>query len=183
MPQLRNTERGSLSALETLNFGEGSALHGQDIVAYMAGSFGRKPELVEYMKEWEAGGNFCTSRWLKNEHEVDFQQDADALEYGGYGQNFAIEDVDDIARAECVIFFSSADSTSKGRGGRHTEFGITLGMNKPIFLIGRPECAFHAMVRPECRFRDWENFVERYEGAVARAVVKARFNRRSTFGL
>lgn len=131
-----------------------------DIIAYFAGAFGRKPELIEYMKEWHELGHFCSSAWLKNEHEVDFQDDLDALAYGGYGHQFALEDLDDIYRAECTVFFSSAGTDLKGKGGRHTEFGVNLGRSKPLILIGAAECAFHATVPDDLRFESWDEFID-----------------------
>lgn len=129
-----------------------------NLVAYFAGSFNRKPELLEYLREFEAAGNYCTSRWLKNDHELDFQDDRSKLNYSGFGFTYALEDVDDIVKSECIIFFSSANHPSKGRGGRHTEFGIGLALGRPIFIIGERECAFHSMTRDELCFKDWDDF-------------------------
>jgi hypothetical protein len=131
---------------------------GPGIIAYFAGSFNRKPELLEYLEQFEADGNHCTSRWLKGEHEVDFQEDRSKLNYGGYGFEFAQEDVDDITRCELVVFFSSANHESKGRGGRHTEFGIALALGRPLVIIGERECAFHSMTQDEWSYEDWSAF-------------------------
>lgn len=129
-----------------------------EFIAYIAGSFNRKPELINYMHEFEADGCHCTSRWLKSAHEVDFQEDVDKLAYDGFGYQFACEDVDDIVRAEAVIFFSSANHASKGRGGRHTEFGIATALCRPLFIIGERECAFHSMTTNNLVFEDWDHF-------------------------
>jgi nucleoside 2-deoxyribosyltransferase len=131
---------------------------GPGVIAYFAGSFYRKPELLNYAHQFEAYGNFCTSRWLKTDHEVDFQDDRDNLTFGGYGYTFAQEDVDDIVRAELLVFFSSANHASKGRGGRHTEFGIALALEKPIIIIGDRECAFHSMTSNNWAYNDWDHF-------------------------
>lgn len=131
-----------------------------ETIAYFAGSFYRKPELVVYMEQWQTIGNYCTSRWLRTDHEVDFQEEVDQLAYGSEGHQFALEDIDDILRAELLVFFSSANNASKGRGGRHTEFGIALGRSIPIVLIGEPECAFHATVPSALRFKDFDDFMK-----------------------
>jgi hypothetical protein len=169
------SEQESLSALEYLNYGDDVKENPgkQQIIAYFAGSFGRKGELQTYRRWWEEAGNICTSRWLATDHEVDFQDDVDQLRYEGEGYNFAIEDVDDIRRSEAVVFFSSKNHESKGRGGRHTEFGICLGLELPVFLIGEPECAFHATVQPHRRFADWSDFANNY-AAVATTVLNYR---------
>jgi len=127
---------------------------------YFAGSFSRWDELKQYMNELEAAGHKCTSRWLygtKEDHQVDVTTDEE-LSPSGPAFQFAVEDLEDIDEADAVVFFSSRDSTSKGRGGRHTEFGYALG-EKPIFIIGRRECAFHALVPDVQKFHGFTDFM------------------------
>jgi hypothetical protein len=128
------------------------------MILYFAGSFSRKPELLVCMAEFEAQGHTCTSRWLKTDHEDDVTSD-DELAPGGPAEDFALEDIDDIGSAEGLLFFSSRDHEAKGRGGRHTEFGIALATQKPIFFIGRREQAFHALVPSFWMYDDFEQFI------------------------
>lgn len=124
---------------------------------YFAGSFKRRAELIAYMQQLELMGHNVTSRWLKTEHEVDVVTD-DELSPSGPAFQFATEDIEDILLADAVVFFSSADHPAKGRGGRHTEFGISYSEHKAIFLIGRRENAFHSLVPDRNVFYDFRAF-------------------------
>jgi nucleoside 2-deoxyribosyltransferase len=126
---------------------------------YTAASFYRKPEISAIARDIELAGHEVTARWLVTDHEVDFQEDVDALDPAGISTRFAIEDLEDIDRADALIFFSSAEHASKGRGGRHTEFGYALGQNKLIFIVGLRECAFHSLVPNVRVFRDTPKFM------------------------
>lgn len=125
---------------------------------YFAGSFKRRAELIGYMEELEAVGHVVTSRWLKSEHEVDVITDAE-LSPDGPAYRFAQEDIEDVQDADALVFFSSAGFEYKGRGGRHTEFGLAIGIHKPILFIGKRECAFHALVPDRNLFLDFRQFM------------------------
>lgn len=126
---------------------------------YFAGSFNRKPELQEYIKELNEEGHTCTSTWLVQPHEADVSSVTELAQDGPAFQ-FATEDIADILDADALVFFSSADHEAKGRGGRHTEFGIAWQAQKPIFLIGRRENAFHSLVPDERMFFDFRSFIQ-----------------------
>jgi nucleoside 2-deoxyribosyltransferase len=128
---------------------------------YIAGSFPRKDALKAYAEELVLHGHECTSRWLVTAHEADVSKE-DELSPSGPGYVFAQEDIEDIDRADAMIFFSSSQDGQKfgnGRGGRHTEFGYALGTNVPIFLIGDRENAFHSRVPDHRKFYDFRSFV------------------------
>lgn len=125
---------------------------------YFAGSFKRRSELIRYMNELETAGHIVTSRWLKTEHEIDVTTEEE-LSPSGPAYRFAMEDIQDIQNADALVFFSSAGFEYKGRGGRHTEFGLAIGINRPIFFIGKRECAFHALVPDRNKFLDFKQFM------------------------
>jgi len=50
--------------------------------------------------------------------------------------DIAIEDLNDIKLADCVLLLSGPDRYS---GGKFVEAGIAYGMNKPVFFCGRRE--------------------------------------------
>jgi len=129
---------------------------------YFAGSFNRKQELQKYMYKMHEQGHDVTSRWLKTDHEVDISE-KEELSPDGQATIFAREDIEDLCEADGVVFFSSADHVAKGRGGRHTEFGYALAIHRPIFLIGRRENAFHALIPERNVFKDFIAFMANIE--------------------
>lgn len=130
---------------------------------YFASSFARKPEIVAYAMALNGHGDGVTSRWLFESHEADVSQPDELNPDVGPGLQFAKDDIEDIMEADAVVWFSSTTSDgqqlSKGRGGRHTEFGLSLAFCKPIFLIGERENAFHAMVPNGRKFRGFQDFI------------------------
>lgn len=128
---------------------------------YFAASFNRIKEMCEYAALLEqAGWHTCTARWINGNHEIDVTTDDDLSPYGSAWQ-FAVEDIEDIQRSDGMVFFSSRDNEHKGRGGRHTEFGIAYTLDLPIYFIGRRECAFHALVPNHNIFKTFDEFLDR----------------------
>lgn len=126
---------------------------------YIAGAYGRKAEFVSYATHLKMNGIEVTASWLKQKEAVDVF-DEETLSPFGVGAGHALQDIADIKNAEGFLFFSSADHEIKGRGGRHTEFGIAWASAVQVFLIGRPEHVFHAMVRRERRFDTYHEFFD-----------------------
>lgn len=67
---------------------------------------------------------------------------------------FAQDDWEDVTSANLVISFTEPPRSSASRGGRHVEFGIALGLNKPVIVVGYRENIFHWL--PSVSF--FENF-------------------------
>jgi nucleoside 2-deoxyribosyltransferase len=102
-------------------------------------------------KELEERGFIVTSRWLES---------TAALSHGdlenGTAATFADMDFEDLRRADvCIAFTEPTDSSTRGRGGRHAELGIAIGLGLTVLLVGPPEHVFHAL--PSLyRAKDWE---------------------------
>jgi hypothetical protein len=126
---------------------------------YIAGAYGRKAEFKNYATHLRMNGIAVTASWLEQEAAVDVF-DEETLAPEGVGAYHALQDISDIRNAEGFLFFSSADHDVKGRGGRHTEFGIAWDSGRQVFLIGRPEHVFHAMVREARRFDTYHEFFD-----------------------
>lgn len=144
---------------------------------YFAGSFKRQEELRADIVRLEVAGHQCTSRWLSGDHEVDVTTDDD-LSPQGPAYKFALEDIEDILNSDAIVFYSSADHDAKGRGGRHSEFGIAWALDKPIFLIGRRENAFHSLAPDVCKFHDFHSFIialspTAHQGGAAFSLIEA----------
>src|ERR1022692_562430 len=103
---------------------------------YLAARYSRRDELREYKTRLEAEGIEVTSRWLEEKEPLDSQMGQHSDEF--YVMTATI-DLDDIDKADLVLFFSEDPLVGWVRGGRHVEFGYALGTDKPIAIIGPKE--------------------------------------------
>jgi len=92
--------------------------------------------------ELEEAGFKITSRWLESPRPLT----AIEFEPGGVGGDLASMDLDDLRRSQmCLAFTEEAAVGPAGRGGRHTELGIALGLGLKVILVGPREHIFHAL--------------------------------------
>jgi len=109
---------------------------------YLAARFSRRHEANALANELKDRGHSITSRWvlphLDNVEPIgpsaQAADEARAL--------FAQEDIDDILACDTVVSLME-EPRSNGRGGRHVEFGIGLGLGKRLVIIGPRETVFH----------------------------------------
>ena len=118
---------------------------------YLASRFARRDELRAIATELESEGLIVTSRWLESPTSVS----TDDLAPGGRGAELAVMDLEDLRRSDiCVAFTEEHGHPRPGRGGRHTELGIAIGLGIDVVLVGPREHVFHAL--PSIRhFHDW----------------------------
>jgi len=119
---------------------------------YLAAQYSRHEEMLGYAEQLRARGHTVTSRWIKGEHE-------DPKDDPEISAKYAMEDVEDMEAAEALVFFSNDDKKSRGRGGRHVEFGIALATEMDIAIIGPRENVFHHLPFV-AHFDTWEEFLE-----------------------
>lgn len=114
----------------------------QPINIYLAGRYSRRAELDGYRRELESRGYVVTSRWLDGQHQIP----DDGMPVGGradeYAERFALEDWEDLRRAEVVIAFTEAPRSTSSRGGRHVELGAALAWGKQVVIVGPRENVF-----------------------------------------
>jgi hypothetical protein len=113
---------------------------------YFAARFSKRFALRQFRQDLEVLGHIVTSRWLDAERE-------DPAELGRCAQ----EDWIDVATADSIINFTE-EPRCNSRGARHAEFGIGLGLNKRLILIGPLEHAFHHLPQVQC-FAAWADFL------------------------
>jgi hypothetical protein len=126
---------------------------------YMAASYARKMEIRQYRDELTIFGHVITSRWLDRDGDIDCSQARLNVEYDSlYVQGLLNEDIDDIFRSNCFFMFTGDD---KSWGGRHTEFGIAVGLFciEKIIIIGPRENIFQCTPRVAATFPDWNTFI------------------------
>ena len=104
------------------------------VTFYLAASYPRKQEAIELAGRLVDEGFVCTATWLTMSTE-------------GYDETFpgpgiAKRDIQDIRQAE--IFIGLIGDTLS-HGGRDTELGVAIALNKPIFLLGNRQQVFHVL--------------------------------------
>ena len=109
---------------------------------YIAARFSKRPEANALAQELKEMGHVITSRWVKpdSDHVAPTglsQQAADSER-----QRFAVEDLEDVIACDCCVSLME-EPRNNSRGGRHVEFGIAVGLNKALVVIGPRETVFH----------------------------------------
>jgi hypothetical protein len=123
---------------------------------YLAARYSRYPEMQSVRCDLEARGHIVTSRWINGGHELtDEGLSEQAKETDRI--RFAVEDLDDLYSADCVINFTESPRSANSRGGRHVEFGIALAIHMPVIVVGPRENVFHCLSHIEW-YSDYESF-------------------------
>jgi hypothetical protein len=98
-------------------------------------------------------GHYVTSRWIDSEIDST-DEDACAL--------CARTDFVDVVTADTIVSFTEAPRCAS-RGARHVEFGIALGLQKRMIIVGPREHVFHFYSGVE-RFECWGEFLSTLTG-------------------
>jgi hypothetical protein len=102
---------------------------------YIAARYGRRFEMLGVVAALIRAGHDVTSRWIEGR--------------GGDPELVvALEDVGDLANADCLVTFTEQPERGvawAARGGRHVEFGIALACGKRLCVVGPRENVFHHM--------------------------------------
>lgn len=121
---------------------------------YLASRYSRRLELCSYRARLRAMNYIVTSRWLDGAHQISdmgvpLGDDGEVLIESGDCEradalrtSFAVEDVEDVLRAEMFIGFTERPRSGHSRGGRHVELGIAIAMFKRILIVGPRENLF-----------------------------------------
>ncbi len=121
---------------------QGEARAVATISVYFAACFSRREELRGYAAELREHGFVVTSRWLDSPAKLR----ADELRREGRGAEVARMDLEDVRGADvCIAFTETVDTGERGRGGRHTELGIALGLGRLVLIVGPREHVFHCL--------------------------------------
>lgn len=101
---------------------------------YPIARYSRKHELREVRAKLESLGHVVQARWLD---EPDGQSFEEATE--DQLAEYAANDWEDLEDAAVVLYFSG----SGRHGGMHVEFGLALGSDTDIIIIGERENLYH----------------------------------------
>lgn len=97
---------------------------------YLAAGYTAHPHMREIRDRLAEFGHTVTSRWIAGDHAATSPAD---------GEAFALDDMDDIDAAVCLVCFTHWPSTT---GGRHVELGYALGLGHLVILVGPVENIF-----------------------------------------
>jgi hypothetical protein len=128
---------------------------------YLAARYRRHPEMRDYRDQLEFHGHKVTSRWI-DLHDGDLGQsipperlNADPVSCRRYAET----DLMDLIQSDLVISFTETDASGRaGKGGRHVEFGMALGMRKLLVVIGPRENVFHTLPGVGV-YVNWQQFI------------------------
>lgn len=126
---------------------------------YLAAQYARRDELRQYRLALTSLGVTVTSRWLDEKNPLHTNMGDDTKEFYIETANIDIEDID---KADAVVFFSEDPLVGIKRGGRHVEFGYSLAKGKPVYVIGPRENVFHYLDRVY-HFDTFEDFVATFK--------------------
>lgn len=119
---------------------------------YIAGRYAEKRRLTQLAEQLREMGTQVTSTWLEEPHAPDTKLKDLAK---GLSATYAAKDLEDIERADVLIFFSEDPDTATVRGGRHVEFGYALAIKRPILVVGPLENIFHYLPQIQ-RVHEWK---------------------------
>lgn len=132
---------------------------------YLAARYSRHPEMQAYAQQLEALGMEITSRWIYGGHDLSGYEDG---AQHAHMPQWAFEDWLDVKSADLVLNFTEDPALRKGRGrgGRHTEFGLAIAWNIACWVIGPREHIFHWLPQVQV-CATWEDAVEQLTGILA----------------
>jgi nucleoside 2-deoxyribosyltransferase len=110
--------------------------------AYLASRWSRIRELRAYATRLTDLGHEVTSRWIYRDEPnvVDLESDE--------AETVAVEDLQDVLRADTLIFFAETPRTPT-RGGRFVELGFAIATKKRLICIPGKENVFSALSQIE----------------------------------
>jgi len=110
---------------------------------YIAARYSRRPLARELGETLEGYGHKICSRWCfgtETDHQMPPGLSPQAKD--DRRELFAKEDLSDVVGADWLVSLME-NPRGNGRGGRHVEFGVAVGMNKRLIIIGPRETVFH----------------------------------------
>lgn len=113
---------------------------------YLAANYTGKDRMETISEKLKGLGHSTTSRWTTGMHD------------GCPNLVAAEEDLRDIRNADALVFFSETMNGSRGRGGKHVEYGYALALEKIVVLVGERINVFHYLGNV-LRFATEEQFI------------------------
>ena len=126
------------------------------MLVYLAAAYPRRDELKSAASLLREAGFTVTSRWLKEDLPLNVKLGDCSPKIC---ETFAIVDLEDIEKANTLLFFSENPNVGVPRGSRHVEFGFALGRGKRVCVLGGHENVFQYL--PQIvHYSDLDSFIE-----------------------
>lgn len=123
---------------------------------YLAARYSRRNEMRSVARRLYDAGIGTTSQWLFENCALDHHLDEFP---GDLNSKTAQVDLDDIRKADTLVFFAEDPEVGVPRGGRHFECGYAFAIGKRVVCIGGPENVFLYMPTI-VHFPTLEEFIE-----------------------
>lgn len=117
---------------------------------YLAAQYHQKGSIRIKAEELRLLGHEVTSTWI---------DEPDPERSDLFPLN-AAKDVREIIASDLLVLFTILPTDPFFRGGRHTEYGIALGLGKLTAICGPRENIFHHLLPNDLVFPTWEAFIE-----------------------
>lgn len=142
---------------------------------YIAARFSRRAEAHELSKRLRERGHTITSRWVRPNDDHVLPTGLSAQAADAERARFATEDCADVIACDCMVSLME-EPRSNGRGGRHVEFGMALGLGKRLVVIGPLETVFHHLPQVVA-FRDEPDFLYALDTGLSLEPDRAKVDR------
>lgn len=108
---------------------------------YLAARWSRREEVGEYRDQLVELGHEVFARWIDDHPNLsEDQKRSKGKEFPGDPAAVAINCFEDVVKSDALVIFTEADSDKKrgktAKGGMWVEFGIALGLNKDVSVVG-----------------------------------------------
>lgn len=136
----------------------------QPLRVYFAGRWGRREELRIRRDAFQSFGVVVTSSWLDEAPHANVPDDGSELPASPATRaEIATRDLNDLASSDVIVAFTEDPRSPYGRGGRHVELGVALGLRKLVWIVGPRENVFCWL--PQVRqFDDFDGLLAWYWG-------------------
>ena len=129
---------------------------------YLASQYRTKTQIKGYTRQLQDLGFTVTSTWVNEPHKPTLE--LPDLSPGDL-RRLASRDLQEIRACDLLVLFTVSPLKATKRGGRHTEFGYALGLNKRMVICGPCENIFHYLpnVGRFDTFADFKQFWQSFE--------------------
>jgi hypothetical protein len=127
---------------------------------YIAASYPRKAEAKTLALILAGHGHTIVSTWTEMDEGYNndgIRERESTYQYHKRLQAAAIRDVKQVKECDVIISFTDGENQLT-RGGRHSEFGIAVGLNKKLICIGPKEHVLHYLPNIN-EFADLDSFL------------------------
>lgn len=125
---------------------------------YLAARFSRRHEAHALGQDLQALGHTIVSRWSRPDDDHVLPTGLSEQASDGARRRFALEDMEDIHKADCLILLGEPPRNNS-RGGHLVEFGAALALGLRVIVVGPRATVFHCLPAVEV-FDTWQSLLK-----------------------